>query len=76
MKGDEAVERTLLHTGPGYWRRGRGRRQLVSPPLPTQLGRWWQQRRWVLGQLARQAKRVSAFTLSCSVKISPARLGE
>lgn len=48
----------------------------MSPPLPTQLGRWWQQRRWVLGQLARQAKRVSAFTFSCSVKISPARLGE
>lgn len=48
----------------------------MSPPLPAQLGRWWEQRWWVLGQLARQAKRVSAFTFSCSVKISPARLGE
>lgn len=76
MKGDEAVKRRLLHTGPGHWRIGWGRRQLVSPPLPAQLGGWWQQRWWVLGKLARQAKRVSAFTFSCSVKLSPARLGE
>ena len=73
MKGDEAVKRRLLRTGPGHWRRGRGRRQLESPPPPAQLGGWWQQKWWVPGQLARQAKRVRAFTFSCSVKLSPAR---
>lgn len=76
VKGDEAVKRRLLRTGPGHWRRGRGRRQLVSPPPPAQLGGWWQQKWWVLGQLARQAKRVSAFTFSCSVKLLPAHLRE